>query len=106
MAHPDPRREGSEKCQRDHSGPTSEASDAGLQDKSQSHAGTHKPERRNDDVSQAPESGEKPEVMRPQASSSQQSPSSPSSSEQSQSSLRGIIITKNGTAFSSVGSRI
>jgi len=46
MAHPDPNRGGSERGQREHSGPTSEASDAGLKDKAQSQAGTKKPERK------------------------------------------------------------
>jgi hypothetical protein len=46
MAHPDPNRAGSERGQREHSGPTSEASDAGMKDKSQSQAGTKKAERK------------------------------------------------------------
>ena len=69
MAHPDPHRQGSEQDQRRHVGRTSEASDAGMQDKSQGKSGTHATERKTDDVSQAPESGEKPEVMPPSASS-------------------------------------
>lgn len=63
MARPDPQRQGSEHDQRRHVGPTSAASDAGLQDKSQGRPGTHAAERRTDDLTQAPESGEKPEVM-------------------------------------------
>jgi hypothetical protein len=35
MAHPDPRRQGSEKGQREHAGRTGEASDAGMQTHSQ-----------------------------------------------------------------------
>ena len=62
MAHPDPHRQGSEQDQRRHVGRTSEASDAGMQDKSQGKPGTHAQERKTDDASQAPESGEKPEV--------------------------------------------
>lgn len=62
MAHPDPHRQGSEKDQRRHVGPTGAESDAGQKDKSQSHPGTHRVERRTDDISQAPESGEKPAV--------------------------------------------
>jgi hypothetical protein len=63
MAHPDPNRAGSERDQRRHAGQTGELSDAGMKDKSQSsHPGTHRVERQKDDVSQAPESGEKPEV--------------------------------------------
>jgi hypothetical protein len=46
MAHPDPHRAGSERGQREHSGPTSEASDAGMKDKAQSQAGTKTPERK------------------------------------------------------------
>lgn len=63
MAHPDPNRQGSEQDQRRHVGPTSAASDAGMQDKSQgSHPGTRRAERQKDDVSQAPESGDKPDA--------------------------------------------
>jgi hypothetical protein len=52
MAHPDPHRAGSERGQREHSGPTSEASDAGMKDKAQSQAGIKKAERkaREDDL--------------------------------------------------------
>jgi hypothetical protein len=39
MAHPDERRQGSEKGQREHAGRTSEASDAGMQTKSQGATG-------------------------------------------------------------------
>jgi len=63
MAHPDPHRQGSETDQRRHAGQTSENSDAGMKDKSQGRPGTHQAEREKDDVSQAPESGEKPRVM-------------------------------------------
>jgi hypothetical protein len=63
MAHPDPKRQGSEKDQRRHAGTTSEASDLGMQDKSQGKSGTAKPERKApDDPSRAPESGDKPEA--------------------------------------------
>jgi hypothetical protein len=65
MAHPDPQRGGSEQDQRRHAGTTSEASDVGMQDKSQGKKGTAAEERRADDPGQAPESGEKPEVMPP-----------------------------------------
>ena len=65
MAHPDPHRQGSERDQRRHAGPTSAASDLGAQDKSQGKSGTAAPERKKDDPSQAPESGEKPEVRPP-----------------------------------------
>ena len=51
MAHPDPKRQGSEKDQRRHAGTTSEASDLGMQDKSQGKSGTASPERK------APEPG-------------------------------------------------
>ena len=63
MAHPDPNRQGAETDPRRHAGRTSEASDAGMKDKSQGEPGTHARERQTDDVTQAPESGEKPEVM-------------------------------------------
>lgn len=63
MAHPDPHRQGSEQDQRRHAGKTSEASDLGMQDKSQGKGGTAKAERKaKDDPSRAPESGEKPEA--------------------------------------------
>jgi len=63
MAHPDPNRAGSERDQRRHAGQTGELSDAGMKDKSQSsHPGTGRAERQKDDISQAPESGEKPEA--------------------------------------------
>jgi hypothetical protein len=62
MAHPDPKRQGSEKDQRRHVGNTSEASDVGIQDKSQGKSGTAAPERKPDDPSRAPESGDKPEA--------------------------------------------
>ena len=65
MAHPDPKRSGSERDQRRHVGRTGEASDLGRQDKSQGRPGTHAAERRSDDVGSAPESGEKPEVRTP-----------------------------------------
>lgn len=65
MAHPDPNRQGSERDQRRHVGNTSAASDLGMQDKSQGKSGTASPERKQDDPSQAPESGEKPEVRPP-----------------------------------------
>lgn len=68
MAHPDPKRGGSERDQRRHVGNTNEASDAGMKDKSQGKPGTNAQERKTDDLSQAPESGEKPEVMPPQGS--------------------------------------
>jgi hypothetical protein len=58
MAHPDPNRQGSEKDQRRHVGNTSEASDVGIQDKSQGKRGTATPERK-DDPTRAPESGDK-----------------------------------------------
>jgi hypothetical protein len=66
MAHPDPHRAGSERDQRRHAGTISEASDAGMKDKSQGEPGTRSAERATDDLHQAPESGEKPEVMPPQ----------------------------------------
>ena len=65
MAHPDPQRQGSERDQRRHAGNTSAASDLGMQDKSQEKSGTAAPQRQPDDPSQAPESGEKPEVRPP-----------------------------------------
>ena len=40
MAHPDPHRQGSEKDQRRHVGNDSQASDLGVQDKSQGKSGT------------------------------------------------------------------
>lgn len=46
MAHPDPHRAGAERDQRRHVGQTQQASDLGLQDKSQSHPGTHAAARR------------------------------------------------------------
>jgi hypothetical protein len=61
MARPDPQRKGSEQDQRRHSGNDSEASDAGVQDKSQGKSGTASPLRK-DDPSRAPESGDKPEA--------------------------------------------
>jgi hypothetical protein len=63
MAHPDPRRQGSETDQRRHAGQTNENSDAGMKDKSQARPGTHQLERKTDDLSQAPVSGERPSVM-------------------------------------------
>ena len=65
MAHPDPNRAGSERDQRRHVGTTSEASDAGMKDKSQGEPGTRALERETDDLRQAPESGEKPGVTPP-----------------------------------------
>jgi hypothetical protein len=65
MAHPDPNRGGSERDQRRHVGNTSEASDAGIKDKSQGEPGTHSLERESDDLRQAPEGGEKPGVTPP-----------------------------------------
>lgn len=62
MAHPDPQRQGSEQDQRRHVGNTSEASDAGEQNKSQGIAGGKTGEIAKDDPSLAPESGEKPEA--------------------------------------------
>lgn len=62
MAHPDPNRQGSEKDQRRHVGKTSEASDIGMQDKSQGKSGTAAPERK-DDPSRAPESGDKSDAQ-------------------------------------------
>jgi hypothetical protein len=63
MAHPDPNRQGSEQDQRRHAGTTSEASDLGMQYKSQGKSGTASPERKApDDPSRAPESGDKPEA--------------------------------------------
>jgi hypothetical protein len=59
MAKPDPQRQGSEKDQRRHVGNTSEASDLGIKDKSQGKAGTASPERKAEDPSHAPESGDK-----------------------------------------------
>jgi hypothetical protein len=59
MAHPDPQRQGSEKDQRRHAGNTNEASDIGMQDKSQGKSGTASAERKKDDPSSAPESGDK-----------------------------------------------
>jgi hypothetical protein len=61
MAHRDPQRQGSEKDQRRHVGNISEASDVGMQDKSQGKSGTASPQRKADDPSRAPESGDKPE---------------------------------------------
>ena len=58
MAHPDPNRQGSEEDQRRHVGNNTEASDLGVQDKSQGKSGRAAPERK-DDPSLAPESGEK-----------------------------------------------
>jgi hypothetical protein len=58
MAHPDPNRQGSEKDQRRHVGNNSEASDTGVQDKSQGKSGAASPKPK-DDPSLAPESGEK-----------------------------------------------
>lgn len=64
MAHPDPNRQGSERDQRRHAGNTSEASDLGMQDKSQGKSGTSTPERKaKDDPSRAPESGDKPDAV-------------------------------------------
>ena len=65
MAHPDPHRAAAERDPRRQAGQTSEASDLGRQDKSQSRPGTHAPERAADDAASAPESGEKPEVLSP-----------------------------------------
>jgi hypothetical protein len=63
MAHPDPHRQGSEKDQRRHVGNDSQASDLGVQDKSQGKSGTATPERKAaDDPSRAPESGDKPDA--------------------------------------------
>ena len=62
MAHPDSQRQGSEQDQRRHAGNTSEASDAGMQDKSQGITGGKTREIAKDDPSLAPESGEKPEA--------------------------------------------
>ena len=59
MAHPDPKRHGSEKDQRRHVGPTSEASDLGTQDKSQGKSGTAKPERKADEATKKPQSDNK-----------------------------------------------
>ena len=49
MAHPDPHRQGSEKAQRRHAGSASEASDIGMQDKSQGKSGTAAKERKPPD---------------------------------------------------------
>lgn len=65
MAHPDPQRQGSEKDQRRHAGNASEPTDIGLQDKSQGKAGTAATERKKDDPTRAPESGDKPQAQRP-----------------------------------------
>ncbi|HEY8880821.1 MAG TPA: hypothetical protein VIN03_24835 [Roseateles sp.] len=65
MAHPDPHRQGSEKDQRRHAGHASEATDVGMQDKSQGKSGTATPERQKDDPHLAPESGDKPEANGP-----------------------------------------
>lgn len=62
MAHPDPHRQGSEKDQRRHVGNAAEATDVGLQDKSQGKSGTAEPERKKDDPHFAPESGDKPDA--------------------------------------------
>ena len=62
MAHPDPQRQGSEQDQRRHAGPSSEATDIGQQDRSQGKSGTASAERKKDDPSRAPESGDKPEA--------------------------------------------
>jgi len=60
MAHPDPNRQGSEKGQREHAGSTSEASDVGVQNKSQGIAGGRATQgTAKDDPSRAPESGDK-----------------------------------------------
>ena len=60
MAHPDPQRNGSEQGQRQHSGPTTEYSDAGEQNKAQNSRGGATPVAK-DDPHDAPESGDKPE---------------------------------------------
>lgn len=60
MAHPDPQRHGSEKDQRRHVGNDSEASDLGVQDKSQGKSGTATPERKEENVSRAPQESGKP----------------------------------------------
>jgi hypothetical protein len=65
MAHPDPHRQGSEKDQRRHAGQASEATDVGVQDKSQGKSGTAKAQRQKDDPHLAPESGDKPEAQGP-----------------------------------------
>ena len=59
MARPDPQRHGSEKDQRRHAGTTSEASDLGMQDKSQGKSGTAKPERKAKDTTDSPKSDTK-----------------------------------------------
>lgn len=65
MAHPDPRRNGSEQGQRQHGGPTTEHSDAGEQQRSQNSRGGATPVAK-DDVHEAPESGDKPDAARPE----------------------------------------
>ena len=64
MAHPDPRRQGSEHDQRRHVGKTSEHSDVGIQDKSQGKSGTATPERRGDDPSAATDRDDGPDAAR------------------------------------------
>ena len=60
MAKPDPQRHGSEKDQRRHVGTSTEASDVGVQDKSQGKSGTATPERKADDPSRASTDRDKP----------------------------------------------
>jgi hypothetical protein len=62
MAHPDPRRQGSERDQRRHVGTTSEHSDVGIQDKSQGKSGTATPERQAHDPARAPRGEDQPEA--------------------------------------------
>jgi hypothetical protein len=64
MAHPDPQRQGSEKDQRRLAGNATEPTDIGMQDKSQGKHGTATAERKKDDPTSAPESGDKPEADR------------------------------------------
>jgi hypothetical protein len=63
MAHPDPRRQGSESDQRRHAGQTNENSDAGMKDKSQGRPGTHQVERKTDDLSPTADRDSPPRTM-------------------------------------------
>jgi hypothetical protein len=63
VAHKDPQRHDSERHQRRHVGNISEASDIGIQGKSQGKSGTAAQERKSDDLSRAP-AGDKAAVPR------------------------------------------
>jgi len=62
MAHPDPKRQGSERDQRRHIGTTSEQSDIGIQDKSQGKSGTATPDRQAHDSSRSAQGEDQPQA--------------------------------------------